>query len=119
MQPTSIAAPGTPDFTTGPFTGRILMLGCGSVAQCSLPLLLRHIDMPADRITVMDFLDRRDRVVDALAKGVRYVQDRITQDNLSVKLAEHLGPGDLLIDLAWNIDCPRSCSGVMTTACST
>ena len=30
-----------------PFGGRILMLGCGSVGQCTLPLIRRHLDMPA------------------------------------------------------------------------
>jgi len=27
------------------FSGRLLMLGCGSIGQGVLPLLLRHIDM--------------------------------------------------------------------------
>ena len=52
------------------FNGRLLMLGCGSVGQCTLPLVLRHIDMPADRITVMDFADVRPRIMEALRAGV-------------------------------------------------
>ena len=48
-----------PVTTRTPFNGRILMLGCGSVGRCTLPLILRHIDMPANRITVMDFEDVR------------------------------------------------------------
>ena len=86
------------------FTGRILVLGCGSVAQCSLPLLTRHVAKPA-QITVLDFVDNRARVADALASGVRYVQDRVTQANLATKLAEFVGSGDIVLDLAWNIDC--------------
>ena len=52
----------TPAGNRHPFNGRILMLGCGSVGQCTLPLLLRHIDMPADRVTVMDFDDVRPKI---------------------------------------------------------
>jgi homospermidine synthase len=87
------------------FTGRVLVLGCGSVAQCTLPLLVQSLDMPADRITIMDFADRRDRVQGLLAKGVRYVQHHITAENMAATLAEQVGPGDILVDLAWNIDC--------------
>ena len=37
-----------------PFNGRLLMLGCGSVGRCTLPLVLRHLDMPASRVTGRD-----------------------------------------------------------------
>lgn len=87
------------------FDGRVLVLGCGSVAQCTLPLLLRHLDMPADRITVMDFVDNSRRIAAELAAGVRYVVDRIDREHLGATLSRHVGPGDLLLDLAWNIDC--------------
>jgi homospermidine synthase len=53
----------------------------------------------------MDFVDNRPRVKDSLEKGVRYVIDRITKDNYKQLLAKYAGKGDLIIDLAWNIDC--------------
>jgi homospermidine synthase len=84
-------------------TGRILLLGCGSVSQCLQPLLLRHLDMPFERLTIMDFEDLRERIPATLAAGARYVQHRITPDNLAATLGDHLGPGDLLINLSWNI----------------
>ncbi|MBE0689181.1 MAG: homospermidine synthase [Anaerolineae bacterium] len=87
-----------------PFSGRILLLGCGSVSVCFLPLLLRHLEMDFSRITVMDFLDQRHLIADTLAAGVRYVQHQITPDNLAQTLSEYVGPGDLIVDLAWNID---------------
>ncbi len=87
------------------FTGRVLVLGCGSVAQSTLPLLVRHLDMPASQITIMDFADRRDRVADLLAAGVGYVQTQVTRDNMAEVLSKHVDAGDVLIDLAWNIDC--------------
>ena len=39
------------------FKGKILVIGCGFVSRCTLPLLLKHIDLPSEKITVMDFAD--------------------------------------------------------------
>ena len=86
------------------FTGRILMLGCGSVGQCTLPLILRHIDMPADRITVVDFEDVRPKIADAVAAGVVLKRARLTQDNYKTMLPELVGPGDVIVDLSWNVE---------------
>ena len=87
------------------FSGKILLVGCGYVGRCTLPLLLKHLDMPADRITVLDFVDNRAAIQKELAKGVRYEIDRITPDNMGEVLGKHVGPGDLIVDLAWNIGC--------------
>ena len=87
------------------FDGRILIIGCGSVSQCAIPLVLRHIDIDPKKVTIMDFVDNRHRVKDSLEKGARYVFEKITQDNYKVMLGEYVGPGDLIVDLAWNIDC--------------
>jgi len=87
------------------FDGKILIIGCGFVSRCTLPLLLKHIEMPAEKITVMDFEDRKDYIADSLSKGVKFVIDRVTRENMPSKLAEFVGSGDLIIDLAWNIDC--------------
>jgi len=87
------------------FNGRLLIIGCGSVSQCAIPIVLKLIEMPADKITIMDFVDNRSRVKDALDKGVNYVIDRVTVKNFTKLLGEYVGPGDMIIDLAWNIDC--------------
>ena len=87
------------------FDGKLLIIGCGSVSQCAVPLVLRHIKMPAEKITIMDFVDQRHRVQDALTKGVKYVMERVTIDNYQKLLSQYVGPGDMIIDLAWNIEC--------------
>lgn len=87
------------------FSGRLLIIGCGSVSQCAIPLVLRLIKMPAGKITVMDFVDNRHRIKDALKKGVKYMMERVTAENYKELLAKYVGPGDMIIDLAWNIDC--------------
>ncbi len=85
---------------------RVLVLGCGSVAQCTVPLLVRDLGIEPARVTVVDFVDNRSRIADALALGVQYEQGRVTPDNLDAFLAARVGNGDLLLDLAWNIDNP-------------
>ena len=94
----------TPLESRTPFKGRILMLGCGSVGQCTLPIVRRHIDMPADRITVLDFEDVRVRIEDSLQAGVVFKQARLTKDNYRSMLQEIVGPGDIIIDLSWNVE---------------
>ena len=87
------------------FNGKILIIGCGSVSQCAVPLVLELIDVPPENVTIMDFVDNRARVKDALEKGVKYVIDRVTPENFTELLSEYVGSGDMIIDLAWNIDC--------------
>ena len=85
---------------------RTLVLGCGSVAQCAIPLLVRDFSFPATSIHIVDFRDNRHRIADMLKLGVTYEQDRVTRDNLDQFLSARCGAGDILLDLAWNIDAP-------------
>lgn len=85
------------------FAGRVFVLGCGSVAQCTLPLLVRHLEMPPDRITVMEMESRTDAVSACSQAGVRLVHGQITRDNFREVLSQYLGPGDMFVDLSWNV----------------
>jgi homospermidine synthase len=87
------------------FGGRVLVLGCGSVSQCLQPLLLDHLRMDFSKLTILDFEDNRAHVKATLEAGASYVQKKITRQNLATVLGKYVGNGDLLIDLAWNIDC--------------
>jgi homospermidine synthase len=89
------------------FHKRVLMLGYGAVAQCTLPILVRHFRLALANVTVLDFEDRTEALRPWIERGVRFVCQRITEENLESELAKHLVAGDLLIDLAWNIDCCR------------
>jgi homospermidine synthase len=86
------------------FKNKILFVGYGAVAECTLPILFKHIKVPAKNVTVMDFEDRSAKLKQWTARGVHFVRDRVTEDNMGRLLAKHVGAGDLLIDLAWNID---------------
>ncbi|MCE2862238.1 MAG: Homospermidine synthase [Verrucomicrobiota bacterium] len=86
------------------FKQRILFVGYGAVAECTLPILFKHLKVPARNVTIMDFEDRAAKLARWTAKGVRFVRDRVTRENMGRLLAKHAGRGDLIIDLAWNID---------------
>ena len=87
------------------FHKRVLMLGYGAVAQCTLPILVRHFRIPPQNITVLDFEDRSGVLKPWIGQGVCFVRRPITPANLGSELAKYLSAGDLLLDLAWNIDC--------------
>jgi homospermidine synthase len=53
----------------------------------------------------MDFEDRRAALAPWIKLGVNFVRKRVTRENMGALLGKYLSPGDLLIDLAWNIDC--------------
>jgi homospermidine synthase len=86
------------------FNQRILFVGYGAVAECTLPILFKHLKVPARNVTIMDFEDRSAKLARWTAKGVRFVRDRVTRENMGRLLAKHASRGDLIIDLAWNID---------------
>jgi len=88
-----------------PFGNRIVFLGFGAVARCTLPVLLKHIEVPLDKITILDFEPNEEALKPWTSQGVHFKKERITPDNLAKVLGAHLSKGDLLIDLAWNIDC--------------
>ncbi|MFT3870377.1 MAG: saccharopine dehydrogenase NADP-binding domain-containing protein [Nibricoccus sp.] len=83
---------------------KILVVGFGAVAECALPLILKHVPIRANNITILDFEDRRSKLAAWSGSGVRFERERITPENMARILENRLGAGDLLIDLAWNID---------------
>jgi homospermidine synthase len=87
------------------FDKRILFLGFGAVARCTLPILMDHMKVDPRRITIMDFEPSDAALRPWLERGMTFVKARVAPDNLGSLLAQHLSSGDLLIDLAWNIDC--------------
>src|SRR5580658_4665515 len=86
------------------FSKKILFVGYGAVAECTLPILFKHINVAPKNVTVIDFESKEEKLREWTAKGVHFIRDRVTEENMTTLLAKHLGAGDILIDLAWNID---------------
>jgi len=86
------------------FGKRILFVGYGAVAQCTLPILVKHLKISPKQITVMDFEDRRKVLAPWLKKGVQFARKKVTRENMGSLLGKYVSAGDVIIDLAWNID---------------
>ena len=87
------------------FKNKVLIIGYGAVCRCMFPILLRHVNIPLENITIIDFKDKSADLKAWTTRGLRFFKRRVTPKNLREILAEYLAPGGLLIDLAWNIDC--------------
>jgi homospermidine synthase len=87
------------------FDRRIVFVGFGFVARCTLPVLFKHVRVDPRHVTIVEFQPDEDALRPWIAKGVNFVRAKIEPGNLANLLGDHLAAGDLLIDLAWNIDC--------------
>jgi homospermidine synthase len=83
------------------FSGRLLMLGCGSIGQGVLPLLLRHLDMPAENISILTADARGSKV--AASFGVREEILPVTRENYREVLGARLRAGDFLLNLSVDV----------------
>lgn len=83
------------------FAGKIVLVGFGSVAQGVLPLLLRHIDVPKERISIITGHDRGR--AEAESFGIRYEINPLTRENYRAILGARLEPGDFLINLSVDV----------------
>lgn len=83
------------------FGGRLVVVGFGSVGQGSLPLLLRHIDIPLDRICIVTG-DERGRA-EAAHYGVKFEVTPLTPANYRAILLPLVGRGDFLLNLSVDV----------------
>jgi homospermidine synthase len=80
------------------FPGRILMVGFGSIGQGVLPLILRHIGIAPERITIVTAEDKGQQ--EASQFGIKFVKERLTRENYRRVLNPLLGRGDFLINVS-------------------
>jgi homospermidine synthase len=80
-----------------------LIIGYGSVSQCTIPVLLDKLDISLKNITIIDFEDKAAVLKKFTDQGLKFVQEKITPENLGQVLSKHVDNEGLLIDLAWNI----------------
>src|SRR6202140_4754344 len=83
------------------FSGRLVIIGFGSIGQGVLPLLLRHIDIRPDQIAIVTAEPRGNEV--AAEYGVSFVETALTQENYRAVLAGGLGNGDFLVNLSVDV----------------
>src|ERR1700753_165843 len=81
------------------FKGRLVMVGFGSIGQGVVPLLLRHIHIKPEQITIITD-ERRGGEKEAGRYGVEFVEKRLTESNVRSTLDNRLGEGDFLLNLS-------------------
>jgi homospermidine synthase len=87
------------------FHNRVVFIGFGFVARCVLPILLKHLRIKPSQVTIIEFQPDEDALRPWVDQGVKLVRGRVDPDNLGDLLGQHVSAGDVLLDLAWNIDC--------------
>jgi homospermidine synthase len=80
------------------FPGRIVLVGFGSIGQGVLPLILRHIGIAPERLTIVTAEDKGNE--EAAKYGIKFVKERLTRENFRRVLNPLLGRGDFLINVS-------------------
>ena len=80
------------------FPGRIVFVGFGSIGQGLLPLVLRHIGIAAERVTIVSAEDRGS--AEAAQYGIKFITERLTRENFRRVLNPLIGRGDFLINVS-------------------
>ena len=83
------------------FPGRILIVGFGSIGQGVLPLILRHIGIRKERITIVTADDAGLEA--AREMGVKYIKEPLVRENFRRVLDPLLGRGDFLLNVSVDV----------------
>jgi len=83
------------------FPGRIIFIGFGSIGQGTLPLVLRHIGIPKERVTIITSDERGKKVADEF--GVKHVKALLTRDNYQRELDPYIGRGDFVLNVSVDV----------------
>lgn len=88
-------------YTKALFPGRLVMIGCGTIGQTILPMLLRHTDMTPERMRVVT----GNEIGKAFAEGhgIEFIVEPLTHENHSRVLKKHLSPNDFLLNLSVDV----------------
>ena len=83
------------------FTGRLVMLGFGSVGQGILPLLSRELGVKTSRVKIVKTSD--DGTGIAAEFGVEVIATPLNEGNFEAVLEPLLGEGDFLLNLSFDV----------------
>jgi len=81
--------------------GRLVIVGFGSIGQGVLPLLLRHLEIDPNQITIITAESRGHAV--AAEYGIRFVESALTQQNYPAILESRVGRGDFLLNVSVDV----------------
>jgi homospermidine synthase len=81
--------------------GRLVIVGFGSIGQGVLPLLLRHLELAHEQITIVTAEERGHAEAEEL--GVRFLVKPLTRDNYVTVLDPLLGKDDFLLNVSVDV----------------
>ncbi|MFT3752593.1 MAG: saccharopine dehydrogenase NADP-binding domain-containing protein [Paludibacter sp.] len=93
------------------FSGRLVFVGFGSIGQGVLPLILRHVGISKERITIVT-ADARGEA-EAQQYGIRFIKQALERGNYRQVLEPLLERGDFLLNLSVDVsslDLVRLCA---------
>lgn len=80
------------------FSGRLILLGFGSIGQAALPLLLRHLDIVSSQVRIISRSPDKSGIAEEY--GIEYTAQALTEENYEAILDTYLGEGDFLLNLS-------------------
>ena len=83
------------------FKGKILIVGFGAVGQGTLPLMLRHLDVPASNIKIITAEDWGREIAEEY--GIDFRVEPLTADNYVRILDRELKAGDFLFNASFDV----------------
>ncbi len=83
------------------FPGHLVLIGFGSIGQGVVPLILRHIGISPERLTIVtaDDVGREE----AARYGIKFVRQALTRENFRRILDPVLGRGDFLLNVSVDV----------------
>src|SRR3989338_8881513 len=81
--------------------GKMVIIGCGSIGQGVLPLILRHLDIDPKDITIVAADDLGKKV--AKEEGINLIVEALNPQNYHKVLEPLLGEGGFLVNLSVDV----------------
>lgn len=100
-------------FSEAAFPGRLVVLGCGSIGQGILPMLLHHTTISPERMQIIA-ADERGKDA-AAALGIPFELATLTREDHAAVLKKYLRKGDFLLNLSVNVgssDLIKACQAI-------
>jgi homospermidine synthase len=84
------------------FSGKIIVIGCGSIGQGVLPLIGRHVSLEGEGRLIVLSADEQGRML-AQDCGAHFEHAHLTPSNHRRILNRHVKAGDLVLNLSVNV----------------
>jgi homospermidine synthase len=85
------------------FKNHMLIIGFGSIGAGVLPLILRHIDIKPEQITIITADERGHDIANEY--GVAFLNEPVTRENYKTLIGGKLKAGDFVVNVSVDVSC--------------